>query len=279
MKYVQEPKPVEYDPLTIALLEAQGKDWMSPVSFRVSSASHEKTVSLLNQNTTAKPMEYYHLLPSELWGCARVLSNYFGRLNEVAVSKTRWELSGSPFPDEQLHAISRVSKIERRKGLSYATIETVTYSHSGRTTIDHMKQLDELLLLHEAPEGFYKEREVEDNTEADMEVLRTVYFRYNWNKEIWKNNVHTDDYARRFGYKRGLPEFIMYIDWVFDAFIRKTSMYAGGFTIDVPLILPIYTEDKVTVKVKEDSKSHEIRFVKGNVLRLKGNISPIVKFV
>src|SRR3989344_2928927 len=256
MKYVQEPKPVEYDPLTIALLEAQGKDWMSPVSFRVSSASHEKTVSLLNQNTTAKPMEYYHLLPSELWGCARVLSNYFGRLNEVAVSK-----------------------IERRKGLSYATIETVTYSHSGRTTIDHMKQLDELLLLHEAPEGFYKEREVEDNTEADMEVLRTVYFRYNWNKEIWKNNVHTDDYARRFGYKRGLPEFIMYIDWVFDAFIRKTSMYAGGFTIDVPLILPIYTEDKVTVKVKEDSKSHEIRFVKGNVLRLKGNISPIVKFV
>jgi len=274
MKYVQEPKPVEYDPLTIALLEEQGSDWMGPIAFRVSPASHEKTVGLLNHNTTSEPVAYHHLLPSELWGCARVLSNYFGRLNEVAVSRARWEFSSSPFPDNGLYATSRIIKTERRKELSYATIETITYSKEGRTTIDHMRQLDELLLLHEAPDGFYKEREVKNDAEADLEILRRVYFRHNWNNGIWKNNVHTDEYARRFGYERALPEFIMYMDWVFDAFIRKAGMYTAGLKIDIPLILPIYEKDEIKVKVTEkEDKTHEVKFVKGNVLRLKGNIS------
>lgn len=281
MKYAQEPKPVEYDSLTIDLLEKQGKDlmrqgqgWMGPVSFRVSPASHEKTVSLLNQNTTSKPQEYPCLLPSEFWGCARVLSNYFGRLNEVAVSRTKWEFKSTAYPGNQLYAISRILSTERRKGLSYATIETLTYSidEESNNQVDKMRQLDELLLLHEASENFYREREVRDDTKVDMEIPRTVYFRYNWNNGLWLNNIHTDDYARRFGYERGLPEFIMYMDWMFDAVVRKKGMYVVGVTIDVPLILPVYEGDKVTVKIRDEGKNHEVRFAKNNVLRLKGNI-------
>jgi hypothetical protein len=265
---------VEYKPLTIAALEATKGAWLGPVSFKISAASHEKTVRLLNQHTTERPMEYHHLLPSELWGCARVLSNYFGRLNEIAVSRTRWELQGMPFPGQQVQAKSRVVKTEVRKDLSYATIETVTSSEDSSGRMDHLRQLDELLLFHEIPSGWkYQERLVKDNEGVDLTIPRILYFRHNWDPALWKNNIHTNDYAREWGYERALPEFITYLDQIFDAFIRKTKAYAGGFIIDVPLILPLYERDNFEVRLRRESREkYAVRFAKENQLRLRGTV-------
>ncbi len=268
MKYQGEPKPIEYDPLTRAALEAQPE--LGPVHFQVSSGSHAKTNLLLNQHTSAEPVRYETLLPSELWGCARVLSQYFGRLNEIAVSKTTWELSGKAYPEEELTASSRLLRTEKRKGLSFALVETTTSTVSGTPLL---KQLDELLLYHQAQEGWrYQEREVPDLEPFETSIPRTVYFRHSWNPEIWKNNIHTDEYARKWGYHQALPEFIMYLDWIFDAVYRQEQEKAFASQLDLPLILPVYEGDSITVRLQRLEQGFVVRLVKGEVTRLRGKV-------
>ncbi len=267
MKYAQNPKPIEYDPLTKGLLESQ--ETLEPVYFSITPESHGKTLALLNANTSEEPITLDTLLPSEMWGLARVLSNHFGRLNEVAVSRTKWEISNRSWPGYRMKASSRLIKTETRKGLSFALVETET---RGMRSELLMYQLDELMLLHGAPEGFYFEREIVDNLDPNFVVSREVYFRHKWDPTIWKNNVHTDDYAKRFGYEKGLPEFIMYMDCIFDAVYRREQERVNRSVIEVPLILPIYEHDKIEVKLRENLAGYDIRFVKDKVLRLKGSV-------
>jgi len=269
MKFGIEPKPVEYEPLTVKLLQSRGD--FGPLEFSISEESHKKTLTLLNRNTEVEPLDLGSLLPSELWGCARVLSNYFGRLNEVAISRTQWVISGKAFPTDTLTARSRVVKTELRKGLPFALVETTTADTGGNTL---MSQLDELLLFHEVIDWAYKERFVADELSTELSIPRTVYFRHNWDPSLWKNNIHTNNYARKFGYELGLPEFIMYMDWVWDALFRIEGERAYNYSLDIPIILPIYEGDKIDVRMRKQDSGYKVTFTKGNFLRLKGLVCP-----
>lgn len=267
MKYRQEPKPIEYEPLTIPKLELQKE--MGPLEFTISKKSHTKSVELLNTLTSSSPVSLPTLLPSEMSGFARVLSNYFGRLNEVAVSKTRWKITGAAVPGERLKAYSRVIKTTIRKQLSFGQVETTTINQRGEVLL---VSLDELLLLHDAPLGFYKEMKKRDEESFDYEVHRRVYHRYDWNPVIWKNNIHNDEYAQRFGYERGLPEFIVYMDWIFDAIFRQIGADAYASIINVPLILPVYIGEDIKLRLKKTERSFDVAFVKKDILRLKAQV-------
>lgn len=268
MKYSINPKPVEYEPVTRKTLESQGK--FQPVCFTIFSESHKKTIDLLNRHTSAEPLSLDTLLPSEMWATARVLSNHFGRLNELAVSKTTWTVSGTAYPGQKLEAKSALVRSDTRKGLSFGSVKTDTVAPNGELL---MGQLDELLLLHEAPIGFYKERNLPCEVDyPDISIERGVYFRHNWDPQIWRNNVHSDEYARRFGYQKGLPEFIMYMDWIFDALFRLEKESVYKCEIDVPLILPVYEGDRIKVMLKRNQSGYCVVFTKNGILRLKGTI-------
>lgn len=268
MKYNANPKPVEYEPVTRTLLESQSE--FQPVYFTITPESHKKTLDLLNRHTNAEPLSLDTLFPSEMWGMARVLSNHFGRLNELAVSKTTWIVSGIAYPGQKLETTTSLVRTNVRKGLSFGFVKTETKGQNDELLMD---QLDELLLLHEAPVGFYKEKNLPCKVEdPDISIERRVYFRHNWNPQLWHNNIHSDEYARRFGYESGLPEFVMYMDWIFDALFRLEKETAYKCRIDVPLILPVYEEDKINVALKRNQVGYNVVFLKKGILRLRGNI-------
>lgn len=268
MRYAQEPKPVDYEPLTRAKLEARPE--LGPVSFRVSKGSHAKTVIYSNVWASAEQLVLDTLHPSELWGCARVLSQYFGRLNEIAVSRTRWEIKGRTKPAENLESRCRLLSTGIRNDLPVALIETITVDAQGNLLLT---VTDEFLLFHEVENWKYRERRVQDSAEHDLAIPRTVYFRHSWEPTTWRNNIHTDEYAQKLGYERALPEFIMYLDWIFDAIYRQEGDRAYNSIIDVPLILPFYQGDKFEVRLKQENKEkYTIRFARDNILRLQGTV-------
>ncbi len=276
MKYIHEPKPIEYEPLTRAKLEAQPE--LGPVSFRVSKGSHAKTEIYSSSNVSAQLSAQQLVLdtlrPSELWGCARVLSQYFGRLNEIAVSRTCWEIKGKAKPSESLESHCRLLSTGIRNNLPWASIETTTTNNQGEPLLT---ATDEFLLFHEVENWKYQARHVQDSAEHDLVIPRTVYFRHNWDPTNWKNNIHTDEYARKLGYERALPEFIMYLDWIFDAVYRQEGDRAYNSIINVPLILPLYQGDRFEVRLKREIKREKqdlytVRFAKDNILRLQGTV-------
>ncbi len=268
MKYAVEPKPVEYEPLTQDLLRSLKGQELGPFSFNISLASHTKTLELLNQNTNTPDVNYPFLLPSEVWGCARVLSNYFGRLNEVAISKTKWEIYSLPGPKATLLSRSRIVDVYARKGLPYATIETATSEKNGREEKPVMKQIDEFILFHDIPEDWrYADKNIKNFESLEFKVNRRVYFRHNWDPKLWVNNIH-NDWAKKWGYKSGLPEFIMYMDWIFDAHYRNKGHAAFPLIIEVSMMLPIYDGEEFEVVLSED----RVVFLQGRNERLRGVI-------
>lgn len=270
MKPTFDPKrlPVEYIPLSQSNLKVGMK--FGPIEFEVKKESHEKSVRLLEQSDLRGTTNIKHpfLLPSEIWAWARVLSPYFGRLNEVVVSGAKWKLVGTAKPGEKLKAQSMVVKIEKRNDLPFATMVTETRNLKGKLLLH---STDEVLLLHDVDRAFYSERNKAYERPANPLSMfsKKVYHRYNWDPNVWKNNEHTDAYAQKFGYERGLPEFITYMDNCFAAILMLEGKRAYKRTLNLQKVLPIYKDEKVDIFVeKEKSGGYKVRLFRGNQERV-----------
>ncbi len=267
-----EELPLKYTALSKSNLSI-GMEF-GPVNFFVNKSSHEKSKNLLEGNDIKGETKIIspYLFPSEMWGWARVFSSYFGRLNEVAVSRANWKIYEVARPDEKLISKSKVVNVESRNNLSFATAETVTQNENGNILI---KTLDELLLLHDVNFKFYKERNNEKEISKNNSYTRSrkVYFRYNWNSGKWMNNIHTDAYAKQFGYEGGLPEFIMYMDWIFMSELETKGKEAYQTTIELEKILPIYEGEIIKIIKPKNSENNLIQFFRENQERVRAHIN------
>lgn len=266
--------PVEYIPLSRDNLEAGMK--FGTCRFTVKPASNEKTATFLGTGALSiAPL----LFPSELWGMARVLSKTFGRLNEVVLAFADWELFHIPaYAGIPVKARSEVlgKKTDESKGLSLVKICTETSNINGQLLL---RAVDTVLLLHDMPGWKYKDRTVEQTYAAGLVASqqRKVRMRYNWDK-MWVNNIHQDAYARQFGYDSGLPEFIVYMDWIYLAICHADAedWYGGkrrSMRICLKRVFPLYVEDVVTVSVHQEHPDlYTVRFIRDSVERLLATI-------
>lgn len=261
--------PIEYIPLSHSNLETDME--FGPIEFVVKPNSHEESRKLLVESDLDREtkIETSYLFPSEMWGWARVFSRYFGRLNEVAVSRAEWEIYGEALPNEVLTSHSRIASVHSRNGLPFATSETITKNQGGMVLV---RCIDELLLLHDVNKKFYQERGKESSKPANPSYQRTrkVYFRHDWESGKWVNNIHTDEYPQRFGYERGLPEFIMYMDWIFLTQLEQFGEDAYNHrTIDIQKILPIYKDEVIQIFGQKRSQHYDVQFFRRNQERLE----------
>jgi len=261
---------IEYTPLSIHNLTAN--DSFESVRFSVSHRSHCKTVRLLKEHTLIEGwrLDLFDLLPSELWGLARVLSQRYGRLNEVAVTGSMWEIYGTACPEALLQSRSVITHVAMRCKLSIATVQTETCNSDGNVLF---RAKDTLLLIHDLTLPFYHERVHKDPNRRSRRLLfhrkQCVYFRHTWDPALWINNVHTDDFAQRCGYERALPEFIMYMDWVWRAVVEVVpDRVLGGLRLTLQRILPLYLGEIIDVLVYEEEDHFVIRFLRNDEVRV-----------
>ncbi len=264
--------PIEYTPLSLSNLGV-GTEF-GPLEYIVRSETHEKARRLLEESDLNQETRITtpYLFPSEMWAYARIFSTYFGRLNEIAVSRTTWRILGKALPGQKLTARSKVTNTQTRNNLPFATAETVTQDVTGKTLIHCV---DELLLLHDVDFPFYQERAKETPLPKNptYERMRKVYFRHMWDNGKWINNIHTDEYARRFGYERGLPEFIMYMDWIFLSQLEPYGERAySNTTIELRKILPIYKDETIKITGNEGTQHQVVQFFRGKQERLNALI-------
>jgi hypothetical protein len=264
--------PREYVPIIPSKLKV-GTEY-GPIEFIIKSQTHEKSRELLEKSDTNQQTRIAtpYLFPSEMWGLARVLAVYFGRLNECAITRAKWQLYSTASQNQKLTARSKVKGIHTRNKLPFATVETKTMDDNGNTL---MCCLDEFLMLHDVHQPFYreqnKEKEIPENLAYDR--TRKVYFRHVWDDGNWNNNIHTDEYARRFGYKRGLPEFIMYVDWIFLSQLEQSGADAYSNTVlDLKKILPIYKNETIRIVETKSLQSSIVQFFRGKQERVLAEI-------
>lgn len=262
--------PAEYVPLSATTM-AVG-DTLEAVTFSVDHHSHDKTVRLLNDNTldSEKMLAWATLFPSEFWGWARVFSQRFGRLNEVAVTGATWEIFRTAQPGEQLRSTSSVVSITARRGLPIATACSETYNKEGNLLL---RATDDLLLIHDMSLPFYRERPREETSHSQQHPVlkrqQRVYFRYEWDPVFWLNNIHTDEFAQRCGYERGLPEFIMYMDWIWRAVVEVVPEHIkGGLQITLRRILPIYKQEVIDILVYREEYGLKVIFLRNGEMRV-----------
>ncbi len=253
--------PLEYTPLSHQTVEA-GRTF-PPIQFNVTPESHEKSRLLLEgadlDGRTQIKMPY--LFPSEMWAAARVVSQHYGRLNEVILTSSRWAIKGPALSHEPLEACTTIKAKTVLNDLPFLTVSTTTSNLGGQVL---MECVDSLLLLHDAPHHFYHERARRGSTATPREYDHRlkVYFRYEWDPKIWNNNIHIDAYAQRFGYERALPEGVLYRDWAFLALLDLVGARAYTYTLDVKAVMPVYRDEEIRIIAEQINEDITIRFIR-----------------
>jgi hypothetical protein len=252
----KEELPVEFRPLTHETLD-EGDEFET--EFRIPSSIRDKTVNLIEESDLngITKIGFPYLMPSDMWGWARVMSKYYGRLNELILARSQWEILGKAFPEQDLYACSRIGKSFIRRKLPFVEIETITRNESRQPLL---RSKDTVLLLHGLEEKVHDGNSVETEIPDTplVRVDKVVYFRHEWNKDKWRNNIHTADYARRFGFKEELPEFITYMDAITMALINLNgeAIFTGGTKIDLKRVLPLYRGDAISIYVEHDKREN-----------------------
>ncbi len=271
-----DPLPLEYTPLSASHL-SEGQTFT--IAFQVQPSSHDKTVSALFDSVDHPPARedvYRRLLPSELWSMARVLSAAFGRLNELVLMRTAWAIHGTEAPGTPLTAKTAITRVRKgRRPICTTLTET-----RGAADALLVRADDDVLLMHDCPMPFYVERYVPAGPVPARVLYRAshkVYCRYTWDPAIWINNIHTDDYARQCGFEKGLPEFPVYMDWIYHAAVQAGWIDGPPFSIGLQKILPIYPDDLVDVIACEEDGRLQVRFIREGMDRLVASVVPGVE--
>lgn len=268
--------PFEYTPLCFDTAQIDLE--IGPIRFALRPESHQKTIAALLDSVERKPAvanPYPDLLPSERWAWARVMCTEFGRLNEVALARSRWEIFAPAAPGETLFARSRINETVRKGPLAFCNGTTETRNTAGEVLI---RCHDGIILTHDCEKPFFFEPHSLRAEAPDMLAYRnihTVYHRYPWQPELWDNNIHVDDYAQLCGFKSGLPEFITYMDWIYHA-VSETGWHTGRpFFIQLDRVLPIYLGDKIEVVAWSDGSGLQVRFWRDGFERVAAHVGPL----
>lgn len=260
-----------------------------PHSFAVSQESHKKTISLLKENcieTTNRPFTSCRLsencyAPSEIWGFARTISQhkadnnklYFGGINEVALGKIEFGIYKLPKIGETLVSTVKVETTTFTDNhLPLAIFQTTTNNQSGEKIASSRESV---ILLHETKKPFYREWTSE---KADFSRIKNllstkgqmkIFFRHKWREDEWPENIHTDRYAQKCGFKSGLPEFKTYIDFIYS--ILPENLKMNPLSINLNKILPMYLGDEISAfSFKEsDTEDLQIYFVSKSDLSIR----------
>lgn len=269
--------PVEYIPMSLSNLK-EG-DVYDDVTFYLQEKSHGKTISGLMQSLERRPSDespYTALMPSEHWGFARVLCQSFGRLNEVALGGSTWDVFGLAELGSVLRSSTRVIGTSSKRGLAFFDALTETFdADSGRLL---MRCRDRLILTHDCVKPFFFEpKPVRPSLPEKLlyENRHTVYHRYPWDPSIWENNIHVDEYAQLCGFAGALPEFVTYMDWVYHAAIQSNWPMDRPFTMKLQKILPMYLGESMRIVSWTDGDSMQVRFLKGDEERVVAQVVPL----
>lgn len=260
-------------PFSLATLE-QGRTY-GKVFFSVNQESHQKTVDLLLRSMELKPSDkhtYGLLLPSELWAMARVFSQSFGKLNEVGLARAVWHIAGSVKPSCPLAASATVTAKIPKGSMAFCGTQTDTCDESGKLL---MRADDKILVVHDCEKPFFVEPAHSQATIPDKVLYRnrhTVYFRYEWDPAVWINNIHVDEYAQNCGFERGLPEFIIFMDWIYHAAVQCKWVSEAPFVISLHKILPMYRDDIIDVIAYEHAGCLQIRLLRTGTERLVAKV-------
>jgi len=267
------PLPFEYIPL--CLDNAVPGTTIGDIRFALRPASHEKTVAALIGSVERKPVAedpYPDLLPSERWAWARVMCTEFGRLNEVALARSRWEIYAPAMAGEPLYARSTIVESVRKGALAFCNGITETRNAEGTLLI---RCHDGIILTHDCEKPFFFEPEPVKAEIPDALAYRnihTVYHRYPWKPTDWDNNIHVDEYAQSCGFKSGLPEFITYMDWIYHAVSESGWRDGRPYSIQLNRVLPIYLGEKIEVVAWPAGSGLQVRFLSDGFERVTATV-------
>ncbi len=260
-------------PFSLCALE-QGKNYGQAL-FTVNQESHQKTVELLLKSMDRKPAEkepYPLLLPSELWAMARVFSQSFGRLNEVGLARAVWRVEGGVKPASPLVAAATVTSKIPKGNMAFCSTRTDTCDASGKLL---MRAEDKILMVHDCEKPFFTEPAYSEAAIPDNILYRNrhcVYFRYEWDPAVWINNIHIDEYAQHCGFERGLPEFIIFMDWIYHAAVQSNWISDQPFLISLHKILPMYRNDTIDVVAFEQNGCLHVRLLRAGMERIVAKV-------
>ncbi len=252
---------VEYTPITFDSLNIWDKIW--PILITTKQDSHDKTMSMLNQYNLTKENDIQNpdLMPSEIRWCAKVLATKFGKLNEMLLARSIRDIYKTEKPWTPIRAELEVIGKIQHDGRPMIVTKTISKNQNWE---ELLQSIDYVVLLHDVHKQIYEEQDRTSNMSWEIvyETIREVYFRHERNEEKWRNNIHTRDYARKFGFKEEIPEYIIYMDRSFSALYKLLWEDAYNFSIRVKKLLPMYKWDKIKVKLKATEWWYKIMFLK-----------------
>ncbi len=270
--------PVEYTPMSLTnIRKANSYD---DVIFAVKEKSHQKTVAgLLGSLEPGARGDWYDdrtLLPSEQWGFARVLCRTFGRLNEVALGASQWELYRFASIGDTLRSRTWITGTSSRRGLAFMDAVTETFHDPSGFLLQRCH--DRLILTHDCTKPFFAEPKPVAPALPDgllYDNKHTVYHRYPWDPGVWQNNIHVDEYAQLCGFAGALPEFVTYMDWVFHVAKCSRTSIDRPFTIKLQKVLPMYLGESMRLVSWQDDNRLQVRFLKGEMERVIARVAPL----
>ena len=84
-----------------------------------------------------------------------------------------------------------------------------------------------------------------------------LFFRHEWNDKIWKNNIHTESYAKYLGYDKGLIEAPCFVDILLSN-IEVGKLMKNKISFKWEYYAPLYHGISVNVFLEEDEKIHTL---------------------
>ena len=248
--------PVNYVPLSQNSIS--NIDVVGPHKFTIKHSSHLKHIEYL-ELCFGHNLSLFNgvLYPFEVWSMARVLSSaHFGKLNEVVSLGGVREILDKDYPGNALNGVVTKKRSWKRNGLSMGDFDSYTYGADENVI---MRSYDKLLFLNDSDD------EVVFNAVNSMHLKPVVFvnriayykvmdfemkFRYKWSEDLWLNNIHTDNYARKFGYRKGLAEGPCLIDMAYVIFVEKYRCL-NGVRFSWKYKFPIYGNMNISVFYKD----------------------------
>lgn len=170
-----------------------------------------------------------------------------------------------PEPNRKLFGRTVVELVAKRKGLCFGFFKSSTSTEDGEVC---MNAEDVLLLANGCdPEKLRMvvtqaiASNVLVSVDSSSSVLGswTLSMRYAWPDDKWRNNIHTDVYARVLGYEGGLVEGPGISDIVC-AIDQTTGGASRMFRLSWKYLAPLYARTQVVLVARGRSESRIRRY-------------------
>ncbi|MCI0619729.1 hypothetical protein L0Y40_01695 [Candidatus Wolfebacteria bacterium] len=194
----------------------------------------------------------------------------------MLITTSQWEIHSSILPEETLYVTGTITNREENGEKKVVTFETETRDKNKRLLL---RAKDTLLFLQNITGWKFKDKKIQPTPEGQLclNLPVKVYFRHEWDPSVWKNNIHTDKYAQTLGYKRGLPEFTVFFDWIYVALKPLVpDLNKNSLRITLQKILPVYEDDRINMQIYRNNNEYSIHFLKDRYERILAQASLIL---